>query len=318
MMEALAVEAAAGLGAASAPRAVLDDFLRRSGAEATSVALRAEVERLQQQADEGDWIVGRTGGGRTAEAQRETTAGQYRDDEILWLREERVRRYGLRALPQLGAAVDRLVEALQPQLDPSLRWELGGRTTQMVACYHPGSAGYSYHVDNPDNDGRVVTAILYLNADWDETQGGAVRLHPSLLPAPTPAPTPAAEPVGLAEMSVAAVAASLSALEGRLEPAVLQRLRQRVTDEEIDGEVLSTLTEADMEEVLGLGKFGQRRKLSQHILRLQEEVAGGEGKVGVWEEGPVDVAPLDGRLLLFWSDRCADETPLALDLLLRL
>ena len=177
-MEALAREAAAGLAAAAAPRAVLDDFLRRSGAEASSAALRAEVERLQQQADEGDWIVGRTGGGRTAEAQRETTAGQYRDDEILWLREERVRRYGLRALPQLGAAVDRLVEALQPQLDPSLRWELGGRTTQMVACYHPGSAGYSYHVDNPDHDGRVITAILYLNADWAPGDGGELAIHP--------------------------------------------------------------------------------------------------------------------------------------------
>jgi hypothetical protein len=38
---------------------------------------------------------------------------------------------------------------------------------------------YSYHVDNPDRDGRVLTAILYLNPAW--------KVRP-----PTPQPAPLA------------------------------------------------------------------------------------------------------------------------------
>ena len=326
-MQGLASDAAAGL-ASHQRHAVLDDFLTRAhvgGVDTTS--LRAEAQALKTAA-KGDWIVGKTGGGRTAKATDQQVTGQYRDDEIFWLRDECVARYGLRALPALWRAVDQLVIEANAALPDHLRWELGGRTTPMVACYHPGSAGYSYHVDNPDNDGRVVTAIFYLNKGWRSTDGGCVRLHPSLLPpdsaaaaavaAPPPAaaaPPPAASTtVSIETMTVAEVSATVAeGLRDKLDAGIILRLVQKIKVEEIDGEVLASLSEGDMEEVLGLTTFGKRRKLSQLIAKLHEGVATPapattpdpthpQTKEVVPPE-PLDVRPIDGRLLLFWSNK---------------
>jgi len=61
-----------------------------------------------------------------------------------------------------------------------LSMQVGGvtmRTPSMVTCYPGGGAKYVKHVDNPDNNGRRITLILYLNPSWREGDGGELRLY---------------------------------------------------------------------------------------------------------------------------------------------
>ena len=48
----------------------------------------------------------------------------------------------------------------------------------MVAVYPPG-ARYMRHVDNPDGNGRLLTALWYLNVGWRNGDGGELRLRPA-------------------------------------------------------------------------------------------------------------------------------------------
>ncbi|XP_030562191.1 egl nine homolog 1 isoform X2 [Drosophila novamexicana] len=54
------------------------------------------------------------------------------------------------------------------------------RTRAMVACYPGSGTHYIMHVDNPNKDGRVITAIYYLNINWNASEsGGILRIRPT-------------------------------------------------------------------------------------------------------------------------------------------
>lgn len=47
------------------------------------------------------------------------------------------------------------------------------------ACGQGGPCRYVKHCDNPDKNGRVLTALYYLNKDWAPSDGGCLRIYPS-------------------------------------------------------------------------------------------------------------------------------------------
>ncbi|XP_046859185.1 prolyl hydroxylase EGLN3-like isoform X2 [Xenia sp. Carnegie-2017] len=54
-----------------------------------------------------------------------------------------------------------------------------GRTQGMISCYPGGGRRYRKHVDNPNQDGRLITALYYLNQNYDNiVNGGELRLYP--------------------------------------------------------------------------------------------------------------------------------------------
>lgn len=58
-------------------------------------------------------------------------------------------------------------------------YKIRERTKAMVACYPGSGSHYVMHVDNPNKDGRVITAIYYLNVNWDTIRsGGVLRIFP--------------------------------------------------------------------------------------------------------------------------------------------
>jgi SM-20-related protein len=91
-----------------------------------------------------------------------------RGDRILWLDDAAP---ALAEMP-LHAALAALREAGNRELMLGL-WRYEGH----YALYPPG-ARYARHVDRfRDDDARVLSCIVYLNADWGPGDGGALRLY---------------------------------------------------------------------------------------------------------------------------------------------
>lgn len=54
------------------------------------------------------------------------------------------------------------------------------RTKAHVACYPGDGSRYVKHVDNPNNDGRIITSIYYINKNWNtDRDGGMLRMFPA-------------------------------------------------------------------------------------------------------------------------------------------
>jgi len=93
-----------------------------------------------------------------------------RGDSIAWVGEE-----------SRGTALGRLWEAYAALGEAvSTGAYLGlGRFDLQLACYPGGGARYARHADAfPGQSNRRLTAIYYVNPDWEPAHGGLLRLYP--------------------------------------------------------------------------------------------------------------------------------------------
>jgi SM-20-related protein len=90
-----------------------------------------------------------------------------RGDHVLWLE------------PGQGAVCDRyleLMDGLRQQLNRELF--LGLEEFECHFAFYPPGAFYQTHLDRfRDDDSRCVTAVVYLNPDWQPADGGELRMH---------------------------------------------------------------------------------------------------------------------------------------------
>ncbi|XP_031634044.1 egl nine homolog 3 [Contarinia nasturtii] len=101
-----------------------------------------------------------------------------RGDKITWVKgtEQHCQSIGF-----LINQIDTVVISANRMKDNGLlgEYKIRERTKAMVACYPPTGSHYILHVDNPNRDGRVITAIYYLNLHWDALRsGGSLRIFP--------------------------------------------------------------------------------------------------------------------------------------------
>ncbi|XP_013171092.1 PREDICTED: uncharacterized protein LOC106120320 isoform X1 [Papilio xuthus] len=107
-----------------------------------------------------------------------TEAQTIRSDRITWIDGKEPHCFYIK---QLISQVDKII--LQANKMPNNGkmgdYVIDGRTKAMVACYPGSGSHYVKHVDNPNKDGRCITAIYYLNLDWDIKRcGGLLRVFP--------------------------------------------------------------------------------------------------------------------------------------------
>ncbi|XP_076234944.1 HIF prolyl hydroxylase [Calliopsis andreniformis] len=101
-----------------------------------------------------------------------------RGDQITWLdgKEKQCQNIGM-----LISQVDTIIMRANKMRNNGKmgNYTINGRTKAMVACYPGHGSHYVKHVDNPNRDGRCITAIYYLNRDWDiKKNGGLLRIFP--------------------------------------------------------------------------------------------------------------------------------------------
>jgi SM-20-related protein len=145
-----AIEAIAGSGMAQ-----IDDFVPR----ATVAGLRARCAELGARGALRPARIGRGANERQAE--------DIRGDSISWLE-----------APADGVErelLDRL-EALRVELNRELMTGLVDFEGHFAR--YPAGASYRRHIDRlAGSDVRVLSAVLYLNDEWSDTDGGQLRLH---------------------------------------------------------------------------------------------------------------------------------------------
>jgi hypoxia-inducible factor (prolyl hydroxylase) len=154
--------------------AVVDGLV---GSAAGVRQLHEQVRSLPQEGGRLAWERGAVGGGETG-----AVLSRVRGDRFLEVsgRDDDDSGSCCDFVPALVARFDALLLAVSRQVPALKGVDLTLRSRPMLACYPAGkNARYIRHVDNPDGNGRVVTCIYYLNADWAPADGGQLRLHPA-------------------------------------------------------------------------------------------------------------------------------------------
>jgi SM-20-related protein len=122
-------------------------------------ALASECRQLHQSEQLKQAQVGR--------GEKQSQQSSIRSDKIAWIE------------PGQSPACDQyleLMDELRKLLNQNLYLGLEEFETHF-AFYTPG-AYYGKHLDRfHDDDARTVSAVIYLNEDWQEEYGGALRLH---------------------------------------------------------------------------------------------------------------------------------------------
>ncbi len=103
-------------------------------------------------------------------------AGTGRGHSHSLLRGDHTRWFSASALSGPQQAFQQRIDGLREALNRHLFLGLVG-TESHYSVYPPGS-GYQRHLDRiRDSDARVISAVFYLNENWQESDGGALRLY---------------------------------------------------------------------------------------------------------------------------------------------
>lgn len=158
---------------------VLDGILGRSA----SVELRKEVIEAR---DLGKLTTSKLAGGRDG-SKLTYTHTAVRGDLIGWFDGDEPALWTGGAFNRYLQKIDTLVAQLAEHVS-----ELSGISTRskaMVTCYPGNGSRYVRHCDNSCDtgrgercNGRRITAIIYLNPDWQHADGGELRLYEPYAP----------------------------------------------------------------------------------------------------------------------------------------
>lgn len=85
------------------------------------------------------------------------------------------------ACREVAAKLKALGEALSDSLaaEPRLQMTVTRNTEALFACFPGRGAKYNVHYDGGNGDPRKLTAILYVNEDWDVAHDGRLMLYDS-------------------------------------------------------------------------------------------------------------------------------------------
>lgn len=141
----------------------------------------AIFEEVRELYETGRHISGRLVNDRFANGNSGSSVGAIRNDRVIWI-----------SGAENGCSkINGLIQTLCSVVTNSIRLSLysnnaldniviNRRTKAHVACYPGNGTRYVKHVDNPNGDGRLITAIYYVNKNWSvKHEGGLLRMYPT-------------------------------------------------------------------------------------------------------------------------------------------